>query len=146
VFSAIRPLNNQEADIVIQMRNTLEVARVLADEETPALPAPQQQASPFEQPGPAPVQVAATNASPLGATNVAPMKAATAANPAGGGAPHDWWGIHSVCPHCGYDYGDPDNDFGPRYSPVPRRGRPDAATRWWCAACYLDDVFAELHK
>jgi hypothetical protein len=80
VFSAIRPLSDQEADLVIRMRESPEVARILAEDEhaAPALAPPRQAASAFEQPGPGPAaarqeQQALPNASVTGHTNVVPM-------------------------------------------------------------------------
>jgi hypothetical protein len=86
-FTAVRPLNDQEAMLVMQMRNSDEVARVIS--EAPAAMAPQvtQQAATtqlFEQPAPvaapapvvapaAPVAAAPSNLAPAG--SVAPQAA-----------------------------------------------------------------------
>jgi hypothetical protein len=66
VFSAIRPLSDDEADVVLSLAHGPQVARVLSEEQAsagPALPPPDP-ASVFEQP-PAPKPAPAPGAAPL---------------------------------------------------------------------------------
>jgi hypothetical protein len=82
LFSAIRPLTDPEAELVIQLRDDARTARVLGDSEvpsavTPAVPSPQ---SVFEQP---PAPAAVQQAAPV----VAPTPVVAPAPVAGFGAP-----------------------------------------------------------
>lgn len=91
LFSAIRPLNDEEAVQVKEMRDSVQVARVLAEDSLQAAPA--QVAAPtvhtaFEQPPPAQVAQAAVPAPVARQVTPADVKPAATAvpiKPAGGG-------------------------------------------------------------
>lgn len=98
VFSAIRPLNDAEAAIVIRMRDDVAVTRILAESSELAISAPATvtPAQVFEQPPvqvapvvvqQAPVQATPVQAAPVHPTVNATATAAIAAAAAFGGAP-----------------------------------------------------------
>jgi hypothetical protein len=81
-FGAIRPLNDQEADAVLALRDDIQVSRILAEGTEYAAPAAASvtAASMFEQPPvkAAPVQVAPVQVAPV---QVAPVQVAPAPQP-----------------------------------------------------------------
>lgn len=86
VFGAIRPLTDDEAKMILELRDDKRVANILneATDLAPRQEAPQVAASPFEQPAPAPAAVKAT--API-ATASAPRVAAGTTKPKAEPAP-----------------------------------------------------------